>query len=125
MPPLSTAERYAREGMPPELVAFLAGDGPEPNPGELARIQRQQTQGRQRLDRLLAKHPIGPRPPAGDDNALKRRAVTEALEKIAADPAKYGWLRGRHRDLLSTPQCVAMPEPPGAAWEPRGGAAAR
>ena len=63
-------------------------------------------------------NPIGPRPPAGDDNALKRRAVAEALEKIAADPAKYGRLRGRYRGLLSTPQCVAMPGSPDAAKPP-------
>ena len=113
-PPSATPER----GYPPELVAYLAGEGPEPDPGELARIERRQTQGRQRLDRLLAEHPIGPRPPASDDNALKRRAVAEALEKIAADPGKYGPLRGRYRGLLSAPQCVAMPGPPGAAEPP-------
>ena len=42
------------------------------------------------------RHPVGPRPLAGD-NALKRRALIEALEKVKSNPAQ------RHDRLQHVP----------------------
>ena len=114
VPPLSAAERYQRDGMPQELIDFVTGDGPEPSIEEVARIERQQAEGRRRLDELLAAHPVGPRPPAGDDHTLKRQALTRALETITADPGSGG----RLRRCGAVPQCAAMPGSPGAPEPP-------
>ena len=113
MPPLSAAERYQRDGMPQELIDFVTGHGPEPSPEEVASIEREQVEGRRRLDELLATRPIR-RPPEGSDDSLKREALDRAVGAITADPAKYGRLRPRRR----VPQCAAMPGPPGAPEPP-------